>query len=96
MKRAGAVGEVLGRFLDKDGRAVHAGLNERAVGIKLEEIEGKPVVAIAGGEDKPQAIMASLESRVITGLITDEATAKTIVETIDAGAEAGGLQRAKR
>ena len=40
--------------------------------------------------------MASLESRVIKGLITDEATAKTIVETIDAGAKAGGLQRAKR
>ena len=71
-------------------------VNERAVGIKLEEIEGKPVVAIAGGEDKPQAIMASLESRVIKGLVTDEATAKTIVETIDAGAKAGGLQRAKR
>jgi DNA-binding transcriptional regulator LsrR (DeoR family) len=96
VKLAGAVGEVLGRFLDRNGRAVGAELNDRAVAIKLEEINGKPVVAIAGGEDKPQAIMASLESRVIKGLVTDEATAKTIVETIDAGAKAGGLQRAKR
>lgn len=96
VKLAGAVGEVLGRFLDKNGRAVHAELNDRAVGIKLEEIEGKPVVAIAGGEDKPQAITAVLESRVIKGLITDEATAKTIVDMIDAGAKAAGLQRAKR
>jgi hypothetical protein len=33
---------------------------------------------------------------VIKGLITDEATAKTIVDTIDAGAKAGGLKRAKQ
>ncbi|HEV8389339.1 MAG TPA: sugar-binding domain-containing protein, partial [Dongiaceae bacterium] len=96
VKQAFAVGEVLGRFLDKTGRAVDAGLNERAVAIKLEEIKGKPVVAIAGGEDKPLAIMAVLESRVIKGLITDEATAKTIVERIDAGQTAAGVQRAKR
>ena len=96
VKRAGAVGEVLGRFLDRSGRAVDAELNERAVAVKLEEIKGKPVVAIAGGEDKPQAIMAVLESRVITGLITDEATANAIVDRIGAGAAAAGLQRAKR
>ncbi|HEY1383744.1 MAG TPA: sugar-binding domain-containing protein, partial [Dongiaceae bacterium] len=96
VKQAFAVGEVLGRFLDKTGRAVDAELNERAVAVKLEEIKGKPVVAIAGGEDKPQAIMAVLESRVIKGLITDEATAKMIVDRIDAGQSAAGVQRAKR
>jgi DNA-binding transcriptional regulator LsrR (DeoR family) len=96
VKQAGAVGEVLGRFLDKNGRAVAAELNDRAVAIKFEEIKGKPVVAIAGGEDKPQAIMAVLESHVIKGLITDEATAKAIVEAIDAGAVAAGAHKAKR
>jgi DNA-binding transcriptional regulator LsrR (DeoR family) len=93
--RAGAVGEVLGRFLDKTGKAVAAELNERAVAIKLEEIRGKPVIAIAGGEDKPQAISAVLESRVIKGLITDETTAKAIVDKLDAGPPAVG-KKAKR
>jgi hypothetical protein len=40
--------------------------------------------------------MAVLESRVIKGLITDEATAKMIVDRIDAGQSAAGVQRAKR
>jgi len=96
VKQVGAVGELLGRFLDKNGRAVDAELNDRAVAIKLEEIKGKPVVAIAGGEDKPQAIKAVLESRVIKGLITDEATAKAIVDSLDAGHVAAGKHKAKR
>jgi DNA-binding transcriptional regulator LsrR (DeoR family) len=36
LERAGAVGEVLGRFVDAAGRPVKAGINERAVAIRLE------------------------------------------------------------
>ena len=76
-------------------KAVAAELNERAVAIKLEEIRGKPVIAIAGGEDKPQAISAVLESRVIKGLISDETKAKAIVDKLDAVSVAVG-KKAKR
>lgn len=82
LKRAGATGEVLGRFVDAAGRPVAAEINERAIAVRLEEIKGRKVVAVAGGADKAQAIMAVLESRVITGLITDETTAKAIVEAL--------------
>jgi DNA-binding transcriptional regulator LsrR (DeoR family) len=96
VKQAGAVGEVLGRFLDGQGRVVPAELNDRAVAIKLEDIKGKPVIAIAGGADKPPAIMAVLESRVISGLITDEDTAKAIVDRINAGAKPGDTKKSKQ
>jgi DNA-binding transcriptional regulator LsrR (DeoR family) len=96
VKQAGAVGEVLGRFLDSQGRVVPAELNDRAVGVKLEDIKGKPVTAIAGGADKPQAIKAVLESRVIKGLITDEDTAKALVDLINAGQKAGGTKKSKQ
>jgi DNA-binding transcriptional regulator LsrR (DeoR family) len=96
VKRAGAVGEVIGRFLDKNGQAVAAELNERAVAVKLEEIKGKSVVAVAGGADKTEAIKAVLESHVIKGLITDEATAKAIVDSLDGGDVAAGKKMAKR
>jgi DNA-binding transcriptional regulator LsrR (DeoR family) len=96
VKRAGAVGEVIGRFLDKTGKAVAAELNDRAVALKLEEIKGKSVVAIAGGANKIDAIKAVLESHVIKGLITDEATAKAIVDTLDGGDIAAGKKMAKR
>ena len=47
--------------------------------VRLEELPGRQVVAIAGGRDKPRAIAAVLESRLLTGLITDEATAREVV-----------------
>jgi DNA-binding transcriptional regulator LsrR (DeoR family) len=80
LEHAGAVGEVLGQFLDASGRPVAADINERAVAIRLGDIKGRQVVAIAGGPTKTRAIAAVLESRVITGLITDETTAQAIVE----------------
>lgn len=80
LERAGAVGEVLGRFVDQAGRPVGAEVNERSVAVRLEEISGRRVVAIAGGKAKVRAIAAVLESRVLTGLITDELTAQAIVD----------------
>jgi DNA-binding transcriptional regulator LsrR (DeoR family) len=78
VERAGAVGELLGRFVDAGGRPVAAGINERALAVRLEEIPGRQVVAIAGGRDKPRAIAAVLASGLVTGLITDEATAREL------------------
>jgi DNA-binding transcriptional regulator LsrR (DeoR family) len=80
LERAGAVGEVLGQFLDAKGRPVEADINQRAVAVQLAEIKGTRIVAIAGGRTKARAIAAVLESRVVTGLITDETTAKAIVQ----------------
>jgi DNA-binding transcriptional regulator LsrR (DeoR family) len=78
LERAGAVGEVLGRFVDAQGRPVVAGINERALAVRLEELAGRQVVAVAGGRDKARAIAAVLASGLITGLITDEATAREV------------------
>ncbi len=91
VQRAGAVGEVLGRFVGADGRAVAAGINERAVAVRLDELSGRQVVAVAGGRDKPQAIAAVLESGLITGLITDEATARELAAARTAAAPPGAL-----
>ena len=78
VERAGAVGELLGRFMDAEGRAVAAAVNERAVAVRPEEMPGRQVVAIAGGRNKARAIAAVLASGVLTGLITDEATAREL------------------
>ena len=76
---AGAVGEILGQFLDAVGRPVAASLNGRALSLGLEDLKGKSVVAVAGGEAKAAAIAAALRSGVLTGLVTDEATAEGLV-----------------
>ena len=56
---------------------------------RLEELPGRQVVAIAGGRDKPRAIAAVLQSGLVTGLITDEATAREVAALGAAGAVAG-------
>lgn len=77
-ERAGAVGELLGRFVDARGRPVAASINDRALAVRLEDLPSRQVVAIAGGRDKARAIAAVLESGLVTGLITDEATAREV------------------
>ena len=78
LERAGAVGEILGRFLDARGRPVAAAINDRALALRLEDLPGRQVVAIAGGRAKVRAIAAVLESGLLTGLITDETTAREL------------------
>ena len=79
LERAGAAGEVLGHFFAADGRSVAADINGRALGLEPEDLRGKEVVAIAGGRGKARAIHAVLRSGLVTGLVTDEATARRLV-----------------
>ncbi|RUV36591.1 sugar-binding transcriptional regulator, partial [Mesorhizobium sp. M7A.F.Ca.MR.228.00.0.0] len=43
-------------------------------------LKGRRIVAVAGGKIKVRAIKAVLESRYLSGLITDESTARALVE----------------
>ncbi len=76
----GAVAEISHRFLDADGRSVITPLNERVIGIDLEQLRRIPrVVALAGGKKKTQAIAAALRSGVIDVLVTDRFTAARLI-----------------
>jgi DNA-binding transcriptional regulator LsrR (DeoR family) len=79
VERAGAVGEVLGQFIDVDGRPVDVPVNQRSIALRIDDLRGKEVVVIAGGRGKARAIDAVLATGVVTGLITDEATAQRLV-----------------
>src|SRR5262245_25336924 len=81
---AGALGEVLGSFFDEEGKRVPHDLSDRALAPDIETLRGREMVAIAGGRSKTKAIRAVLRSGLLTGLITDEATARQLT-----GEEAG-------
>ena len=85
VNRCGAVGELLGQFLDAEGRPVAAGLTSRSLSLRLEDLKGKSVVAMAGGPAKLAAIEAVLKSDVLTGLITDERTAAALIGGVRGG-----------
>ncbi len=84
VKRDGGVGEVLGHFFDRHGRPVETALSERMLGLGREALEARRIVAIAGGKVKVGAIESILESRYLSGLITDEITARALVAGIGA------------
>ncbi|TYC80510.1 sugar-binding transcriptional regulator [Stappia sp. BW2] len=80
LRKAGAVAEMLGQFLSEDGGILTSPYDDRVMAPPLETLRGREVVAIAGGKTKIPAIRAALASGLLTGLITDEATARAIVE----------------
>ena len=76
LHEAGAVGEISYRFYDEAGRPVETPLNDRVIGISLEDLKrADRVMALAGGESKTQAIAGALKLGVIDVLVTDKFTA---------------------
>jgi DNA-binding transcriptional regulator LsrR (DeoR family) len=80
IKRDGGAGELLGHFFDEDGAAVETTLSNRTMALGREDLKNRRIVAIAGGRVKTRAIKSVLESRYLSGLITDERTALALVE----------------
>ena len=90
--RAGGVGETLGHFFDNRGRPVVNEVTQRIVTQPVEKLRNQRIVAVAGGAVKVAAIRAVLASGLLSGLITDERTARAIVERRDQ--DGGNTQRA--
>jgi DNA-binding transcriptional regulator LsrR (DeoR family) len=79
MQAAGAVGEVAGWVYDSDGCYLDLGTNRRVGGVRVEAGRAATVIGIAGGLSKVPAIVAALKSRILNGLVTDEASARAIL-----------------
>ncbi|MFM2355939.1 MAG: hypothetical protein RLZZ528_1675, partial [Pseudomonadota bacterium] len=76
LHEAGAVGEVSFRFYDKDGKSVDTPLNERVIGITMDQLrKANRVMALAGGASKTEAIAGALRLGFIDILVTDKFTA---------------------
>jgi DNA-binding transcriptional regulator LsrR (DeoR family) len=80
LRAAGAVGEILGRYFAPDGRLVATPLHDRIIALPPAALRG--LVAVAGGQEKIQAINAVLRSNLLHGLITDEPTARQLVADV--------------
>ncbi len=82
IEKAGGIGDIGLRFFDANGGFVKTPLDDRVIGVTLEELaQIDRVVALAGGKSKTQAIRGALRTGVIDLLITDKYTAKRLVET---------------
>lgn len=78
---AGAVGDIALRFFDGEGRPVRTALDDRLIGITLDQLQQTDrVVGVAGGVPKMMAIRGALRGSLIDVLITDDQTAAAIAE----------------
>lgn len=88
VKANGGVGELLGHFFDGAGNAIETTLSSRIIALSREDLKNRRIVAIAGGKVKVPAIRSILLSGYLTGLITDERTARALVEKTPDGRSA--------
>lgn len=75
------VGDICSRFFDAEGRICNEAINSRTVGIELADLRHKESsILVAGGERKIAAIQAALAGGYANILITDQFTAKALLE----------------
>src|SRR5215468_5749317 len=79
MMRLGAVGEITGWAYDAKGKLIKGGTNRRLTSIPPQAPADTTTIAAAVGQAKVPAIKAALIGRLVNGLITDEATARAIL-----------------
>lgn len=79
----GAVGVIAGRFFDAKGKWIRGSMDDRMIGMTLEDVLDVPTrVAVAGGPEKTDAILGALRGNYITALITDDPTARNILNRL--------------
>lgn len=78
---AGAVGDIVGYFLDAEGGLIDHPINRRVLGVELPDLNALPnVILAAGGAHKIPIISAILARGCVDHLVTDERTARTLLE----------------
>lgn len=81
LRREGAVGDICGNFFDGNGRPRPGLFQDRVVGVRLDDLRrARLALACAGGEEKGAALFGALAGRWINGLVTDEFTARNVLD----------------
>ena len=76
-----SVGDICSRFFDENGKGCSEEINNRTIGISLENLRKKEKsILVAGGSHKVKAIRAALKGKDANIFITDKYTAKKLLE----------------
>jgi DNA-binding transcriptional regulator LsrR (DeoR family) len=80
LEAAGAVGDVVLRYIDTTGTPLDVELDERIVGVTLEQLSHiARVIGVAGGTVKHEVVRAALRGGLLDVLVTDHATAEALL-----------------
>jgi deoxyribonucleoside regulator len=76
-----AVGDICSRFFDKAGQICNQSLDERTLGVNLDELRKKEYsILVAGGPNKIEGIYGALKGQYANVLITDQFTAQFLLD----------------
>jgi DNA-binding transcriptional regulator LsrR (DeoR family) len=78
--QAGAIGEVLGHSFDKHGRLLENGYHKRLTSYQLPVPAKCTTMIVQTGSVRAAAMRAALSGRIANSLITDEQTARLLLE----------------
>jgi DNA-binding transcriptional regulator LsrR (DeoR family) len=85
IEHSGATGELLAHLVDRDGQVVDYDPNRSLVALTLEELAAIPhTIGIASGANKVAPILAAMRGNYLDTLVTDEATARGILDLAEA------------
>jgi DNA-binding transcriptional regulator LsrR (DeoR family) len=88
LRRWGAVGDVLGNYVDARGRVIASPESGRLIGLSLDDLRRiETVIAVVSEAEKPPAILGVLRAGVVDVLIVDEGNARAV---LGMAAEEGG------
>ncbi len=81
MIEGGAIGDVLYNFLDSNGEPIPHPVNDRSISLSMERLKRvQKKVLISGGAEKIDIILATLKALSPSVLITDELTARQLLD----------------
>lgn len=81
MRKAGAVGDILGFFFDIDGQPVADSVENRVVGLTAEDLRsGGTVLAMASESGKARAVLGALRTGIPKILVTTVGMAQEVLE----------------
>jgi len=86
LREQGAVGDVLGYYVDVDGRVIPSPHRDRLIALSIEELHRvEMVVAVVSEAEKPLAILGVLRAGVVDVLVVDEGNAHAVLDLAQQG-----------
>ena len=81
VRASGAVGDIVVEFFDLQGNILETDFGPRVMGMRQQELRhAGTVVAVAGGAAKVPAILGALRTGLIHVFVTDDITARRVLE----------------
>lgn len=84
LKKYNSIGAICLQAFDKEGKTSILEFNQRVLGVKLEDLKKiKRTIGVASGDEKIEAIKASLKAKFINSLAINHSLALKLLEDCD-------------